>query len=291
MTTTDPAGTRAPLSSPPTSNPTTPAPRAGRSGPSPGGGGRLPVAVPVAISLAWLAALLAEVTGTAGRFGHDAVLGQGPDRTALLAFLLAWQVMVVAMMLPSAIPLIRLFAGVAANQSGGATPGGAAKGAALDDHRHVRALIGGYLAVWTAIGVVAFLADGAVHALVGAAPAIGTRPWLEAGALALAGAFQFTALKDRCLAKCRHPAAYLLPRYRRGVDAAFRLGIAHGLFCVGCCWALMLVMFAIGMADLRWMAALAAVMIYEKVGRHGVAAARLAGGALLTLAAAVLAGG
>ena len=72
--------------------------------------------------------------------------------------------------------------------------------------------------------------------------------------------FQFSSLKDRCLTECRHPAAYLLRHYRRGPRAAFRLGWGHGLYCLGCCWALMLVMFSVGVADLGWMAALAALV-------------------------------
>jgi predicted metal-binding membrane protein len=88
---------------------------------------------------------------------------------------------------------------------------------------------------------------------------------------------------------CRHPAAYLLRHYRRGVPEAFRLGWGHGLFCLGCCWALMLLMFAEGVANLTWMAALATVMVYEKTGRQGDRVARLVGIALLGLAALVLA--
>jgi hypothetical protein len=87
----------------------------------------------------------------------------------------------------------------------------------------------------------------------------------------LAGVFQFSSLKDRCLTECRHPVAYLLRHYRRGPRAAFHLGWGHGLDCLGRCWALMLVMFSVGVADLGWMAALAGLMAYEKLGRHGKA--------------------
>ena len=107
---------------------------------------------------------------------------------------------------------------------------------------------------------------------------------MGAATLGLAGAFQFSSLKDRCLTACRHPAAYLLRHYRRGPGAAFRLGWGHGLYCLGCCWALMLVMFAVGITDLRWMAALAALMAYEKIGRHGQAVAATAGVVALALA-------
>jgi predicted metal-binding membrane protein len=86
---------------------------------------------------------------------------------------------------------------------------------------------------------------------------------------ALAGVFQFSSMKDRCLDVCRRPAVYLHHHYRRGIGQAFRLGRGHGLFCLGCCWALMLVMFAVGMANLAWRAVLAGLMAYEKAGRHG----------------------
>jgi predicted metal-binding membrane protein len=109
---------------------------------------------------------------------------------------------------------------------------------------------------------------------------------VAAATLGLAGAFQLSTLKDRCLTACRHPAAYLLRHYRRGHGAAFRLGWGHGLWCLGCCWALMLVMFAVGVADLRWMAALTALMAYEKIGRHGPAVATATG--VLALAVAPL---
>lgn len=149
----------------------------------------------------------------------------------------------------------------------------------------IGAFLGGYLAVWSAFGAVAFLGDVGLHHLMDAAPWLSTRPWLiGAGALALAGAFQFSSLKDRCLSECRHPAAFVLPRYRRGLGPAFALGWSHGLFCVGCCGALMLLMFAAGVANLSWMAALTALMVYEKVGRHGRAASPLAGVLLLGLA-------
>ena len=99
--------------------------------------------------------------------------------------------------------------------------------------------------------------------------------------LALAGAFQFTKLKDACLDQCRHPAAFMLRFYERGIAGAFRLGARHGSFCLGCCWALMLVMFAVGVASLPWMAALAALMVHEKTRPHGARGVPISGVALL----------
>ncbi len=235
--------------------------------------GNAPVAVLVAIAAAWILAVLAEVTDTAGALHHDTLIEGGPPLwAALLLFLAAWQAMVAAMMLPSSLPLIRLFDVVSREQE-----------------RPVRArvaFLGGYVAVWTAFGALAFLGDVGVHRVVEAVPAISERPWLISGsALALAGAFQFSGLKDRCLSKCRAPGAYLLGHYRRGAAKAFRIGSRHGLYCLGCCWALMLVMFAAGVAVLWWMALLTAVMVYEKTGRYGSRLTPIVGAWLLVLAA------
>jgi predicted metal-binding membrane protein len=236
----------------------------------------LPVAVPAAIALAWAVLLAAYASGHADAVDHDAFLGDGghPSAAGLVAYVATWIAMVTAMMLPSAVPLIRLFAGASANQP---RPG-----------LIMAVFIGGYLAVWTMFGFLALGFDGAVHATVEALPWLDERPWLVfASVVAVAGAFQFSSLKERCLRTCRHPGAYLLAHYRRGILAAFRLGWGHGLFCLGCCWALMLVAFAAGAIDLRLMAAFTALMTYEKTGRHGEVVARAAGVMLLALAAAM----
>jgi predicted metal-binding membrane protein len=227
----------------------------------------------VAIAAAWALAILAEATGTAGALHHDALIEGGPPYwAALLLFLLAWQAMVAAMMLPSSLPLIRLFEAASRSQ---------------ERVRLVRAaFLAGYAAVWTGFGALAFLGDTALHHTVDATPWLEARTWLIGGSvLAAAGLFQFSDLKDKCLSKCRHPAPYLLAHYRRGEGNAFRLGSSHGLFCLGCCWALMFVMFAAGVAVLWWMAALTAIMVYEKTGRHGRSLTPIVGVALLALAA------
>jgi predicted metal-binding membrane protein len=237
----------------------------------------IPAPVLVAITTAWIVALVAELTGTAGAFHHDALIEGGPPLwAALLLFLVAWQAMVAAMMLPSSLPLIRLFSVVSRQQENGARAQGA--------------FLGGYAAVWTGFGAFAFLGDVGVHHAVHAVQALSERPWLLTGStLALAGAFQFSDLKERCLSKCRQPGPYLLAHYRRGALAGFRLGVGHGLYCLGCCWALMLVMFAVGVAVLWWMAALTAVMVYEKTGRHGEGLVPVVGVGLLALAAVAFA--
>ena len=240
---------------------------------------RGPLAVVAATGLAWAAAIAAHATGHGNLLGHDAMLGgQGPALLAPVAYAGTWVVMVAAMMLPSAIPLVRLFAATSALQPRPKVAMGV--------------FVGGYLAVWTAFGWLALLFDLVVHRGVEAWTWLDNRPSVVFSAVLLgAGSFQFSSLKDRCLDACRHPGAYLLANYRRGPAAAWRVGWGHGLFCLGCCWALMLVAFAAGMADLRLMAAFTALMAYEKVGPRGDAAARIAGVVLVVLGGAGLVAG
>jgi predicted metal-binding membrane protein len=194
---------------------------------------------------------------------------------AFALFLAAWQAMIAAMMLPSSLPLIRLFSVASA--------GAPARG------RAIAAFLGGYALVWTAFGAVAFAADALLHRLIDQTAGLRAHQWvIVAALLALAGAVQFTPLKDRCLSQCRHPGAFLIRHYRRGTSSAFALGRRHGLFCLGCCWALMLVMFVAGTASLIWMAALTALMVYEKTARHGNQVVPLTGIALLAWATLVL---
>jgi len=144
--------------------------------------------------------------------------------------------------------------------------------------------------VWSGFGLAAFGADTALHAAISSSSWLERHDWWIGGSvLALAGAFQFTSLKDACLDKCRHPGQFLMRYYERGPAGGFRLGARHGLFCVGCCWALMLVMFAAGVASLVWMALLTSLMIHEKTRPSGARAVPVTGVALLAAASVVLA--
>lgn len=220
---------------------------------------RWPVGVMAAIALGWMAAIAAEVSGHSGALHHDALIeGTLEPGVAMLLFVGAWQLMIAAMMLPSALPMIRLHATASA---------------AHPEPERVRiAFVAAYAMVWTIFGAAAFAADTVIHRSVDATPWVGARPWLIAGALLVtAGAGQFLPLTQSCLRSCRHPYAFLLHRFQPGVREAFRLGTDHGLYCLGCCWALMLVMFAAGVANIAWMAGLTAVMTYAKIGRRGEA--------------------
>jgi predicted metal-binding membrane protein len=238
--------------------------------------GGVPAVVLGAIALAWGVAIAVELTGTGSQLHHDALIGSGSGVALGLGLsTAAWVVMVAAMMLPSSLPLVRLFAQASAGQ---ARPGAAMAG-----------FLGGYVAVWTLFGVIAFAADLGLHRAVETSASLRRGEWAIGGSvLALAGAFQFTPLKDACLDRCRHPGAFLLRYYRRGVASGLRLGAWHGLFCVGCCWALMLVMFAAGVASLVWMGLLMAVMVHEKTRPAGRRTVPVTGTALLAVSSTVL---
>ena len=218
---------------------------------------RVPGPILAAVAAAWGAAVAVEASGIAGSLHHDSLLKGGPGfGPTLLLFLLGWQVMVAAMMLPSSLPLVRMFA--------------AASVGAPDRRAALAAFLGAYALVWSAFGLLAFTGDAALHAAVAASPWLERHDWAIApSVLLLAGAFQFTPLKDACLRACRHPASFLRRHYSRGARGGFMLGARHGLFCVGCCWALMLVMFAAGAVSLIWMAVLTALMVHEKTRPTG----------------------
>jgi predicted metal-binding membrane protein len=189
---------------------------------------------------------------------------------------LAWQVMTAAMMLPSSLPLLRLFARASAGQA------------------HPRlarfAFVAAYFAVWTGFAIVALTGAAGLQRLSHHQPWWHERPWLVGGVvLLLAGGFQFSSLKERCLRQCRSPFGFLRRHYRRGVGAAWELGVRHGLFCLGCCWALMLVMVAVGVGHLAWMAGLTGVMVLEKTWRRGRRLTPVVGAVLLAWGLLVLA--
>ena len=213
----------------------------------------------------------AQTSGAASVVHHDSVLADGPPPAgAVVLFLVGWQVMTAAMMLPSSLPLVRLFAAASA-----AAPG---RGRAL------AAFLGAYALVWTTFGALAFAGDSGLNTFVTASPWLERHEWAIApSVLMLAGAFQFSSLKDACLRSCRHPASFMHRHYERGTAGAFKLGARHGIFCVGCCWALMLVMFAVGVASLIWMALLTALMVHEKTRPLGARTVPLTGVTLLAL--------
>lgn len=233
--------------------------------------------VVAAIAAAWILAIAAQLDGRARLLHHDALIEGGlPLWAAFGLLVVTWQAHIAATMLPGSLPLMRLFARAAAAQP---------------RPRLVQvAFLAGYSAAWTGFGMLAFAGDFGIHALVHRWSWLAGHPFvIGAGALVLAGLYQFSGLKDRCLEECRHPAAFMVRYYRRGAGAAFRIGCRHGAFCLGCCWALMLVMFAAGVGNLLWMAPLALVMVVERTSRAGKRVVAPVGLGLIALAATILA--
>jgi predicted metal-binding membrane protein len=235
---------------------------------------RIPL-LQVAIGGAWLTAVVAQFTGNAAVLHHHALIEGGPPLwIAIPLFIATWQVMLAAMMLPASLPSIGAFN---------------ARVARLARPRRAQlAYLGSYALIWTAFGMLAFTGDFILHHVVDATPWLAARPWLiEAGVVTLAGAYQIVPLKRSSLDACRHPAG-LMPADAPPLGGSVRLGVDHSLACLGSSWALMLLMFAEGFANLWWMVALTALMVYEATGRHGQRAAFGVGLLLLLLAATIV---
>jgi len=168
----------------------------------------------------------------------------------------------------------------------------AAPAARPDRHRLVFLLIAGYLFIWGAFGIVAHLLDAALHLIVRQSAWLADNGWiLGAVVLVVAGAFQFGRLKYRCLDQCRSPVGFLVRHWRgrRPSWDALHLGAHHGAFCVGCCWAIMLLMFVVGTGNVGWMLALGATMAVEKNMPWGRRLSRPLGVVLVTWGALVAA--
>lgn len=202
----------------------------------------------------------------------DMGIGPGTMGTDLPLFLALWLCMMTAMMLPSVAPVaITWIRGISRQANG------------LTRTARITAFTGGYLVVWTTFGILAYVGLAAVGDLVDAHPDTGR--WIGAGAFLLAGAQQLGPLKDVCLRHCRSPMGQLM-RYTRFRPWArdLRVGIHHGLYCLGCCWGLMLVLIPLGVMNVAAMAALAAVIFVEKLWRHGPLTATVVGATFLVLA-------
>jgi predicted metal-binding membrane protein len=188
--------------------------------------------------------------------------------------------MIVAMMLPTTLPVLRIFRGMVAGRPAAG--------------RLYGLLIAGYLCAWLGFGLAAHALDALLLAAARETAWFVAHGW-AVGALVIgaAGAFQFSSLKYRCLEKCRTPYGFVVQRWqgRSPARESWRIGFDHGLFCVGCCWALMLLMFVVGMGSIGWMLALAAVMAAEKNLRGGRRLSAPLGVALLAWAAAIAATG
>ena len=195
--------------------------------------------------------------------------GPGTDLGGLGWFLGIWVTMMAAMMLPSVAPMVLAYARV---------------GRARPSSAPTAVFVGGYFAAWTAYGLVAYGAFRLVDAVdMGALAWDRAGPYVAGGAIVAAGLYQVTPIKDVCLRHCRTPVHFLAHGWRDGAFGAFRMGFTHGLYCVGCCWGLMLVLFSLGVMSLVWMAAIAGIIFAEKVLPHGERLTRVIGVAFVAL--------
>jgi predicted metal-binding membrane protein len=204
---------------------------------------------------------------------------QAWEATEVLLTWVMWAVMMVAMMTPSAAPMILMFATVNRRRLGQQGPFVPTTVFSL-----------GYLLVWGGFSVVATLAQWGLHTAALLSPMIATTSPMLGGLLLLAaGLFQWTPLKYTCLTQCRSPLGFLMTEWREGASGALLMGLRHGRYCVGCCWVLMALLFVAGVMNLLWVAALAAFVLVEKVLPRGELVGRVVGG-MLMLAGLVLLG-
>jgi predicted metal-binding membrane protein len=188
----------------------------------------------------------------------------GPDIASwsvgsLLPLFLMWAVMMVAMMLPSAAPMILTFAAVTRDRRRQQRP-----------YVPVAIFVSGYFVIWCGFSVIAAVGQWMLHRQALLSPMMISSSALLGGLLLLAaGVFQFTPLKQSCLTHCRAPLEFIMTRWHEGRGGAFRMGLEHGAFCTGCCWALMCLLFVLGVMNVLWIAALSIVVALEKILPRG----------------------
>ena len=226
-------------------------------------------------SLAWFYTILVASTGggdMAGAASHMAMPQDQPWSGAdfLLMFVM-WMVMMVAMMLPSAAPMILLFASANRKRQHAQAP-----------YLLTSLFVGSYVVAWAGFAMIATPANWALHSRGLMTSMMGSALPLWGGALLIAaGLYQFTPLKFACLNKCRSPLAFLMSEWRESSLGAFVMGLRHGIYCLLCCWALMALLFVLGVMNLAWIALLAVFVLLEKLASSGPWVSRLSGVLLL----------
>jgi predicted metal-binding membrane protein len=191
-----------------------------------------------------------------------------------LAVFIMWAVMTAAMMLPATLPMVSVFGTLNKRRS---------------EVRRTLAFVAGYLMLWAAFSAAATVVQWALQTSGLVSPMIvSLSPLLNAALLAIAGIFQFTPLKRVCLRACRSPLGFLLTDWRDGLWGAARMGMRHGLFCLGCCWALMALLFVGGAMNLLWIAALTLLVTMEKLAPKGDLLAKALGALMIAAGAARL---
>jgi predicted metal-binding membrane protein len=190
--------------------------------------------------------------------------------TDFLLMFLMWAIMMVGMMAPSAAPMILLYARVCRTQRDKGRP-----------FAPTGAFVAGYVAVWSAFSLIATVLQWALEQAALVSPMmVGTSTVLGGGLLIAAGIYQLSPLKHVCLRHCRGPLDFIVRYWRKGTGGAFVMGIEHGAYCVGCCWFLMGLLFVGGVMNLLWVAAIATLVLIEKVAPFGETIARVSGAGL-----------
>lgn len=192
--------------------------------------------------------------------------------TDLFVAFAMWVVMMVGMMLPAVAPVVLVFAGAHVRRGGRRLP--------------LRVLLFGlgYVAVWIGFSACAALVQWALHDAALLSPTATVSSLQVAGAiLIVVGIYQLTPLKRACLVHCQSPLGFLMTRWRDGRLGALQMGVRHGAYCLGCCWALMVVLFVVGVMNLVWVAGLALLVLLEKLGPAGALVARVAGAAMMVV--------
>jgi|ETNmetMinimDraft_26_1059896.scaffolds.fasta_scaffold08844_4 predicted metal-binding membrane protein len=197
----------------------------------------------------------------------------------LVLMFVMWAVMMVAMMTPSAAPMVLLFATIRRKRSQD-----------VGAFASTFVFLSGYLAVWTAYSLLATLAQWGLHSAALLSPMMVTTSPIVGGAILVgAGIFQMTPLKHACLKHCRSPLDFIISGWREGTGGAFHMGLSHGVFCTGCCWILMLLLFVAGVMNLLWIGLIAAFVLAEKALPKGEIVARVAGVILMLVGIGVVA--
>jgi predicted metal-binding membrane protein len=189
-----------------------------------------------------------------------------------------WTVMMAAMMLPSASPMIEMYARIA-------------RGRSAERSGHAWMFAAGYLIAWTGFSAAITMAQYGLERARILADSMRMAPFEGGLLLIAAGIYQFTPLKEVCLTQCRSPLGYFMTEWRAGGRGAFAMGLNHGVFCIGCCWMLMALMFAAGVMSIAWAAALTVLVLLEKATLWGGAVARVSGAAMVASGIALVAFG
>ena len=220
-----------------------------------------------------------EGAGTLASSGMAAMGNGGWSWDGFATFLVAWTVMMAAMMFPAAAPMLALYRSIAAGRQ--------RRGQAFAP---TWVFAAGYLLVWSAAGVATWMAVQGLSDLAGRIETADRATWAPlalGGVLIIAGIYQFTPLKEICLRQCQSPIGFVMTRWRDGYRGALRMGLLHGGFCFGCCWALFAVLVAAGVMSLAWMLLLTLVVFAEKVLPLGRRAPQAIGAAFLILGGVV----